>query len=122
MKYSTVITGWGEDALAFLDNDKAPFIIIFNENAPPELAEIAILHKQAPLLQIPEVGDSFIIGKKIWTITAVGEEAKQTLAELGHCTVVFKGSDNPDRPGCIMLSGEPLEISDIQIGYPIQII
>ena len=38
MKYQVKITGLGEDALAFLGEDDNNFIIIFNEDAPPELA------------------------------------------------------------------------------------
>lgn len=120
MKYSTKITGWGNDALFFLD--EPGFVIIFNDNAPEELADISILHEQAPLLQEPAVGDTLIIGSKVFDITAVGEEAKHTLRELGHCTLTFKPANEADRPGCIMLAGdEPLTEDDIKVGVEISI-
>ena len=45
MKYQSKIVGLGPDALAFLDDEDMNFIIIFNEDAPPELAELSVLHK-----------------------------------------------------------------------------
>ena len=122
MKYHATITGWGNDALYFLDDPDSNFIIIFNEDAPPELADISVLHTKAPLLGEPAVGDMVFIAGKLFTITAVGDEAKSTLRDLGHCTLVFKGADEPDRPGCIMLHGdEPLKAHELKVGQTIEI-
>ncbi len=122
MKYHSKITGWGNDALFFLEDPEANFIIIFNEDAPPELADISVLHTKEPLLGEPAVGDMAIIADKVFTITAIGDEAKSTLRDLGHCTLVFKGASEPDRPGCIMLEGdENLLVADIQKGATIEI-
>lgn len=122
MKYSVSIIGWGDDALSFLDDDDMKCVIIFNDNAPPELQEIAILHTQATLAEDPAPGDTMTICGKKYKITAVGEEAKHTLRELGHCTLTFKNSTEPDRPGCIMLDGEPLVAADIKKGGKIEIL
>lgn len=121
MKYSANIIGWGEDALGFLEDEEMNFIIIFNENAPEELREIAILHEISTLHSEVEVGDTFIICDKVFDVTAVGYEAQHTLKELGHCTLSFKGGSVPERPGCIMLEGEPLKAADIRVGGKIQI-
>ena len=122
MKYHAMITGWGESALDFLDDPKSNCIIIFNNDAPSDLAEISVLHTKEQLLAIPAPGDTVIIGEKVFTITAVGEEAKSTLRELGHCTLSFKGGNVPERPGCIMLEGdEPLTAADIQVENMIEI-
>ena len=40
MKYYAEITGWGDEAKAFLK--ELNYIILFNDNAPSELAEISI--------------------------------------------------------------------------------
>ena len=48
MKYDTRISGWGECALEFLNED-CNFLIIFNETAPQELADISVLHTVAML-------------------------------------------------------------------------
>lgn len=45
MKYFTKITGWGEDALGFLEEEDMNFLVIFNNTAPDELAEISVLHE-----------------------------------------------------------------------------
>ncbi|MBR4152284.1 MAG: PTS glucitol/sorbitol transporter subunit IIA [Selenomonadaceae bacterium] len=122
MKYHTIIKGWGNAALDFLEDPESNFVIIFNEDAPPDLAEVSILHTKERLLATPEVGDTVLIGEKVFDITAVGEEAKSTLKNLGHCTLCFKGGSVPERPGCIMLEGEePLLKSDIQVEVPIEI-
>jgi len=122
MKFLAEITGWGADALFLLEDPDAKFIIIFNDNAPPELADISVLHTQGLYLADPAVGDIFIIAEKVFTITAVGEEVKKTLKELGHCTLCFKGGNKPDRPGCLMLQGDqPLLAADIQKGATIEI-
>lgn len=121
MKYSVTIKGWGADALIFLDDPTSNFIVIFNENAPEELAEIAILHTIAPLTADPVVGDTFSICGKEYKITAIGNEALHTLRTLGHCTLNFKGSSTPELPGCIMLKGDRLSASDIKVGGKIEI-
>jgi len=59
---------------------------------------------------------------KVFTVTAIGDEALHTLKELGHCTLSFKGGDAAERPGCIMLQGdEPLTKDDIKVGTTIEI-
>ena len=45
MKYDVTVTGLGDMALAFLDPAmEMRFVILFNDDAPAELAELAILH------------------------------------------------------------------------------
>lgn len=122
MKFYCEITSWGSEAMFFLDDPEANFIIIFNNNAPPELAEFSVLHTTANYNEDPAVGDTMIICDKVFTITAVGEEALHTLKELGHCTLSFKGGTSAERPGCIMLQGDdPLKKEDIVMGGTIEI-
>lgn len=121
MKYCATITGWGEDALGFLADEDCNFMILFNEDAPAELAEIAVLHTKAELAAAPAVGDTMMICDKVYDITAVGDEALHTLRQLGHCTLSFKGGSEPERPGCIMLEGEPLRPEDVVKGGTIEI-
>lgn len=121
MKYQSKIVGLGPDALAFLDDEDMNFIIIFNEDAPPELAELSVLHTKAELKEDPAVGDTFKIGKKEFKISAVGWEAPHTLSQLGHCTLDFKGGDEAERPGCISLEGGKLTPEDLEIGGMIEI-
>lgn len=121
MKYCSTITGWGPDALGFLKEEDCNFLILFNEDAPEELAEIAVLHTKAKLAADPAPGDTLVLCGQVYDVTAVGDEALHTLRELGHCTLSFKGGSKPERPGCIMLAGEPLTAAVIQKGGTIEI-
>ena len=78
MKYQSKIVGLGPDALAFLEDEDMNFIIIFNEDAPPELAELSVLHTKAELKEDPAVGDTLKIGNKEFKVSAVGWEAPHT--------------------------------------------
>jgi len=81
-----------------------------------------VLHASANYNADPAVGDTMAVCDKVFTITAIGDEALHTLKELGHCTLSFKGGDAAERPGCIMLQGdEPLTKDDIKAGATIEI-
>ena len=122
MKFYCEITSIGEESLLFLDDPNANFIIIFNNNAPAELAEFSVLHTPANYNADPAVGDTLIIGDKAFTITAIGDEALHTLRQIGHCTLSFKGGTAPERPGCIMLAGDtPLTAADFKMGATIEV-
>ena len=104
MKYDVTVTGLGPMALEFLNPDmEMQFVILFNNDAPAELAELAILHTPGELKEAPAPGDTMRIGEKTYAITAVGDEAIETLTTLGHCTLAFSADSEPYRPGCIML-------------------
>lgn len=120
MKYYAEITGWGDEAKAFLK--ELNYIILFNDNAPSELAEISILHSIGEMKGDIEVGDTIIIAEKAFEVTAVGLVAQKTFKELGHATINFAGRDVPDLPGHIMLKGdEALTEDDIVKGAKIEI-
>ena len=122
MKYDVSVTGLGDMALAFLDPAmEMRFVILFNDDAPAELAELAILHTKAELTEAPAPGDTMKIGEKTYKITAVGDEAIHTLKELGHCTLAFTADTEPYRPGCINLDGEIITEADVANGAVIQI-
>lgn len=122
MKYNVTVTGLGDMALAFLDPAmEMRFVILFNEDAPAELTELAILHTKAELTEAPAPGDTMTIGTKTYKITAVGDEAIHTLKELGHCTLAFTADTEPYRPGCINLDGEIITEADLADGTAIQI-
>jgi PTS system glucitol/sorbitol-specific IIA component len=122
MKFDVTVTGLGDMALAFLDPAmEMRFVILFNDNAPAELAELAILHTEAEMTEAPAPGDTMKIGEKTYKITAVGDEAIHTLATLGHCTLAFTADTEPYRPGCINLDGEIVTEADLANGTVIQI-
>lgn len=112
MKYRSKVTGIGELAFELLEANDS--LIIFNDNAPAELAEISFLHNISEFEDDIKVGDSLFLGEQIYKVTAVGHEALHTLKELGHCTFRFSGKDHVDLPGQVELSGT--EKPNLKIG------
>ena len=118
MKFQVTIVGHGAEALEFLNDSDNSFFILFNENAPEELAEISVLHTISAVYKEPAPGDTMKIGDKEFKITAV----PYTLRELGHCTVNFGGGEEAALPGYIMLKGsEKVTVEDLQAGTEISI-
>ncbi len=117
MDYKSRVTGIGPMALDFLSEN---MIIIFNDNAPKELAEISILHTAGEVDTDIKVGDVIIMGSKDYIVTAVGDEANKTFKSLGHCTFMFTGKNEAELPGHIELFGNGLP--DFKIGDILEII
>lgn len=114
--YHSTITGIGPMARDMMD---AGMFIVFDETVPDTVAEVAFTHTVADVTRDMAVGDKLIIGKTPYTVTAVGEQANQTFADMGHCTFVFNGADTVELPGQVALSGEALP--DVTEGDSIQI-
>lgn len=122
MKFQVKVVGHGAEALSFLNNEENSFFILFNEDAPEELAEISVLHTKSEIYETPAVGDFMKINGKEFVITAVGVEAPYTLREMGHCTINFSGGEEAALPGCIMLEGcNKVTEEDLRDGVEISI-
>lgn len=117
MDYRSQITGMGPMALDFLDED---ILIVFNDNAPSELAELSVLHRPCPVDRDIRTGDTVLFGEDRYTVTAVGEEANHTFRSMGHCTFKFTGKPETELPGHIELSGQALP--DVKVGDMLQIL
>ena len=98
MKFYCEITSIGEESLLFLDDPNANFIIIFNNNAPAELAEFSVLHTPANYNADPAVGDTLIIGDKAFTITAIGDEALHTCGSSDTARFRSRAAIHPSAP------------------------
>ncbi|WP_290770713.1 PTS glucitol/sorbitol transporter subunit IIA [Anaerofustis sp.] len=105
MDYKSKITGFGDMALDFLNEN---MLILFNEDAPLELAELSVLHEKQEMANDVCVGDVISLGNDDYIVTAIGSEANDTLKTLGHCCLVFSGKDEVELPGQIQLKGEKL--------------
>ena len=107
--YLTEITEIGPEVAEFLE---AGPLILSEAGAPPELAEIAVLHEPISRREDPpEVGDVVAIGPSEFRITAVGEKAWKNIDELGHAVFKFNSSEEVELPGEIYLEeagAEPL--------------
>lgn len=91
------ITEIGEEVADLLDGG---VLILFAAGAPPELAEVSVLH--APTAEIgpePGPGAPLSIGGVTSTITAVGPSAWKKVVEIGHVVINFNGADAAERPG-----------------------
>jgi PTS system glucitol/sorbitol-specific IIA component len=96
--YATTITGVGPEAKDLIGGG---MLILFAEGAPPELAEISVLHrvKSGPTGAAPSVGAELRIGALTTRLTAIGETAWRKVADLGHVVINFSGSTETGRPG-----------------------
>ena len=105
--YLTEVKEIGPEVADFLE---AGLLILFETGAPPELAEIAVLHDpSARREEPPEPGDVLEIEGHEFCITAVGYKAWKNVEDLGHAVFKFDGAGEPELPGQIHLEGQGVE-------------
>lgn len=80
-------------------------MVLFGDDAPEAVAEIAVMHSGQTLERDIASGDEMIVGEQVFTVTAVGSEANRTFRAMGHCTLVFTGANEVALPGQIALGG-----------------
>lgn len=100
----TVITRVSDEARELVE---AGMLILFAEGAPPELAEVSVLHAVkaiAPTGDPPAVGAEFALGGVLARITAMGEYAWRKFDEIGHVVINFNGAAIAPRSGEICVS------------------
>ena len=95
--FRTVLTRIGPDAADLIGDG---ILILFDHSAPPELAEVSVLHDRAgPVGRAPLAGDWLHIDGEAMRVTAVGESAWQKVLDLGHVVFSFNGAGSVSRPG-----------------------
>lgn len=105
--YRTEVKEIGPEVVEFLE---AGILILFETGAPPELAEIAVLHDPTTRREeAPEPGDVLEIEDQEFRITAIGYKAWQNVQELGHAVFKFDGSAEAELPGQIHVQGQGTE-------------
>lgn len=87
--YSTIVKDLGPMAEDFIGEK---MIILFNENAPAELAEFCVLHTGNELTDT-EVGDILKINDTEYKIVEVGCEVQKNLKDLGHIALRFNNNE-----------------------------
>ena len=111
--YLTEVTELGPEVAEFLE---AGLLILFQAGAPPELAEIAVLHEPVSKREAPpEPGDVLAIGSLEFRITAVGSKAWQNVQDLGHAVFKFDGSHEVELPGQINVQAQGAELLSQEI-------
>ena len=117
-KFDTQINNIGPSVTAFLDEK---MLILFGENAPAELAEYCLLINVKDVEGDIEVGDKLLLGNHEYKITAVGDAVKKNLSSLGHITLKFDGSVNPELPGTLYLEDTEIQEVEVKTGDQIRI-
>ena len=103
MLYRTQVTHIGEYAADALDDN---MMILFNDNAPADVADYCFIHPAADLTGEIKTGGQFVLGASRYPITAVGDVVNQKLAELGHITIRFDGGAEAEYPGTVHVAGK----------------
>ncbi|MCB8881384.1 PTS cellobiose transporter subunit IIB [Acidisoma cellulosilytica] len=96
--FRSTITSVGPEVLELLEGG---ILILFAEGAPPELAEVSVLHRivEQPSPDAPVPGAEFKIGDLSAILTGIGDHAWAKVRDIGHVVVNFNGEDVPERPG-----------------------
>lgn len=95
--YLTEIRELGPEAAEFIG---AGLVILFETGAPPELAEMSVLHEPISKRdEPPQAGDVLALGSEEFRITAIGEKAWSNVHELGHVVLKFNGLSETELPG-----------------------
>lgn len=97
MFLKTQITAIGPDVAELVAGG---VLILFAEGAPPELAEVSVLHKVISIDKTqPKVGATIRIGALDAKITAIGEYAWKKVIDIGHVVINFNNASVAERPG-----------------------
>jgi len=103
----TELAELGPEAEDFLEEG---LLILFQAGAPPELAEMSVLHEPISRREDPpEAGDMVAFGDLELRVTAVGEKAWKNIQDLGHAVFKFNGADRVELPGEIYLEQTDLD-------------
>ena len=117
MRYSTVVTSVGPLLKEFLAER---IIVLFNEDAPEELWEFAVIHRPDDTFEEVRPGDRVSFGSNDpIKVTAVGEVANKNIAALGHAVFKCNGKENAELPGDVCLEEVPLP--EVEVGQTIRI-
>lgn len=104
--YRSTIVGVGPEVADLLEGG---LLILFKVGAPPELAEISVVHDPDLVAdsEEPRVADLLRIGSREARITAMGPLSWAKARELGHVTFNFAGASDAGRPGEICVTPIP---------------
>jgi len=106
-RFETTITDVADEARELVEGG---VLILFAEGAPPELAEVSVLHRVTtpPTPTPPAVGARFAVADLSTEITAIGDYAWRKIEEIGHVVINFNGEGTAPRPGEI--SVKPVDL------------
>ncbi len=108
--YQSKVVEVGAQVSLFLEEK---MLVLFNDSAPSDLRDIAVVHQACPLEDDIAVGDELVIGDQSFKVTFVGAKANETMKELGHSTLAFNGAGEADLPGTICLEEKTIPSIDV---------
>ncbi|BEU86574.1 PTS glucitol/sorbitol transporter subunit IIA [Selenomonas sp. TAMA-11512] len=115
--YSTNVVELGPLVTDFMGEK---MVILFNENAPAELRDYCVLHRDGNLTDIVAAGDTLRYAGEDFKIVFVGSEVQKNLKDLGHITLRFNGNaDGESLEGSLYVEDKP--IPSIQVGDTVEI-
>jgi PTS system glucitol/sorbitol-specific IIA component len=100
IRYETTVTAVGDQVTAF---HQAGILVLFRDDAPPELHDISVLHRPSVTLGGPEPGDVIEIGGHRAEVLAVGAVVADNLLNLGHIDFKANGADEAKLPGDVCI-------------------
>lgn len=105
--YSSSVTRIGAQVQAFLDHG---ILILFADNAPEELHDLAVLHAVEVGDDGPAPGDTLRLGDTEWPVLAVGGVVRDNLLNLGHMDIKADGRTDAKLPGdvCVPQGALPM--------------
>lgn len=116
--YTTTVTKIGPLAEGFLGEK---MIVLFNDNAPDELAEFCVIHKGNELVDTICEGDILKINGQEYPIIKFGEVVQDNLGNLGHITIKFDGAKTDEiLEGSLHVEEKEAQLPDV--GSTIEII
>lgn len=115
--YENTINSIGPLATTFLEEK---MIILFGDGAPQELAEFCYGIEIVDVEDSIKPGQKLLINNESFEITSVGEIVERNLTSIGHITIRFDGSTNPELPGTLYI--EDKEMPVFEIGTKLKIV
>lgn len=94
-------------------------LILFGDDAPAGLKDYCYGVDLNPIEGEIKVGDHVAFDDQIYEITAVGNLVQKNLVDLGHITMKFGGSREPELAGTLYL--EDKDMPKIDVGTQIKI-
>ena len=117
VRYSTVVTAIGPLLGEFLAEG---IIVLFNQDAPEELWDFAVIHRPEGTFEEVKPGDLVRFGSHDpIRVTAVGEVANKNIEALGHAVFKCNGNAAAELPGDVCLENVPLP--QVEVGQTVRI-
>ncbi|MBO8141613.1 MAG: PTS glucitol/sorbitol transporter subunit IIA [Firmicutes bacterium] len=105
VRWQGVVVRIGPEAEEFI---QAGMLVLFGEQAPPELQAVSVVHRTEVWNGPCSSGDILRVNGRPYPITAVGDGANERLRELGHAVIKFNGRKEPELPGDLCVVAAPV--------------